>query len=391
MSLADRLTPAPQTEPAGSVEYGPDGGEFRDIRSEERFTDWDHVFERFNLDPDAYEIEGDTVRISHWQQSRRTNDGDRDLVNLYSYRAKFKRKANHLDAITLDDMVARMRGTTLAVPERMDQPVTAFVGMADVQAGKSYGPGRGTPETLARLEKSLAGVVEWIRSRRELGYEIERIILANMGDLTEGVSGSYASQPYSVDLNLRDQLTLGVNLTLEWIRTLAPLVQHFEYAACLCNHGALSRNGGKSNITDESDNAAGLIADTVRKVCDHIPRLSGIEWSIPRAEMITTTRASGVNVALAHGHKITGSERTWLASQSNRLAAQGDRPELWITAHRHSLKVDDFGPHKRIQCTTSDPGSDHYTDTTGDYSTPGVTVTLIGEHLPMKFAELAVL
>ena len=131
---------------------------------------------------------------------------------------------------------------------------------------------------------SLAGVVEWIRSRRELGYEIERIILANMGDLTEGVSGSYASQPYSVDLNLRDQLTLGVNLTLEWIRTLAPLVQHFEYAACLCNHGALSRNGGKSNITDESDNAAGLIADTVRKVCDHIPRLSGIESRLPAIE-----------------------------------------------------------------------------------------------------------
>ena len=61
MSLADRLTPAPQSEPAGSVEYGPDGGEFKDIRSEERFTDWDHVFQRFNLDPDAYEIEGDTV------------------------------------------------------------------------------------------------------------------------------------------------------------------------------------------------------------------------------------------------------------------------------------------------------------------------------------------
>lgn len=391
MGRLEHLAAPTQPERTGRVEYGPDGGEFTDIQTTEPLTDWTHVFERFNLDPGEFAIVGDTVRVSHWQQSARAKDGSRDLIDLYAYRAKFQRRTAYTDETTLTAMVERMRNVTTAPATPMQSPVTAFIGPADCQLGKSYGPGRGTAETIDRLNASKTAILAWLDQRKSIGWNIEKVTVANMGDLTEGVHGSYASQPYTVDLNLRDQLTLGIDVTLDWIKTFAPQAPQFEYAACLCNHGTLSRAGGRDNISDDADNAAGFIGDTARRVCAHIPGLSDTKWSIPRDNMITTTEASGAHLALAHGHKISGSEQTWLATQTNALGHQGYRPDLWVTAHRHSVKVDDYGPYRRIQCSTVDPGSKWFTDSTGVYATPGVVVFLAAKHLPFTFAELAVL
>lgn len=379
-------------EQAGRVEYGPDGGEFIDVKVPEKLTDWDHVFTRFNLDPAEFLIVDDTVRVSHWQQSSRSKDGDRDVVDLYSYRAKFKRREAFTDQPTLDDMVERLRGSEIAgrIP-RSAPGVTLFIGLADWQLGKSFGEGRGTASTIDRINASRANILEWLDGRKQIGYNVEKIILANMGDPTENTQGSYLNQSYTVDLNMRDQLTLAIDTTLEWIRDFAPLTPQLEYASVLCNHGQLSRGSGKSNVTDDADNASGFIGDTLRTVTRQIPGLASMCWSIPRDEMITRVTGSGVNMPLAHGHKISGAEAAWLAKQSNALNHEGWRPNLWVTAHRHSMKVEDFGPYCRIQCTTVDPGSKNFTDATGVYATPGTTVFLAGSHLPRSFSEHAVL
>lgn len=379
------------TEQAGQVELGPDGGEFTDVRSEQPITDWTHVFAQFNLDPDEFTIVDDTVRMSMWQTSRRTDDGDRDVQNLYSYKARFKRRDQYTDADTLARMIDRLQGTASPKATRKAEPVSLFVGLADWQLGKSYGPGQGTAETLDRINASKAAILAYLEDRKRLGYNIEKIVLANMGDPIEGVQASYANQLYSVDLNTRDQLTLAIDTTLEWIRDFAPYAP-IEYAATLCNHGQMSRGtSGKSNATDDADNASGFIGDTIRTVVSHIPGLAGTAFTIPRDNMITTVQASGVNLALAHGHKISGNEQAWLAKQTNALNHQGYRTDLWVTAHRHSASVDDYGPYRRIQCTTVDPGSKWFTDSTGVYATPGTTVFLAGGHLPFKFTDWEVL
>lgn len=377
-------------EPAGKVEVGPEGGEFTDIRTEAPLTDWGHIFEKFQLDPAEFVIIDDTVRMSMWQQSKRTESGDRDVVNLYSYRARFRRRTQYTDQATLEDMVDRLRAVPKPAPSSGAQPVTLFVGLADWQLGKSYGPGRGTDETIARINQSRAAIHQYLEQRRQLGYSIEKIILANMGDPVENVQGSYANQPHMVDLNMRDQLTLAIDTSLEWIRDLAPYAP-IEYAATLCNHGQLTRGTGKTNVTDDADNASGFIADTLRTVTSHIPNLASMTWAIPRDNMITRVTASGVRMPLAHGHKITGPEERWLSNQTNALSHEGWRPDLWVTAHRHHANVTDFGPYHRIQCTTVDPGSKHFSDETGQYATPGTTVFLAGAHLPHRFAEYAVL
>jgi hypothetical protein len=286
--------------------------------------------------------------------------------------------------LDVDRLTDSIRGwAPTATPKPVAHPPAALVvSMADWQLGK--GEGDGTPGTLRRLAASLESIVHYADTLKG----VDHLILANMGDHTENVAGSYASQTHTVDLNMRDQLSLAVETNLAWIKALAPLFPKVTYAAALCNHGQLSRGQGRDNITDDADNATGLIADTLRLICTSHDALKHVDWVIPRDEMITRVTAAGVNMPLSHGHKITGKEEDWLAKQSQYLT-QAHRyiPDLWHTAHKHHAALTDYGPYTRIQATTVDPGSKWHTDATGMYSRPGTTTFLIGAHLPGKWAE----
>lgn len=376
----------------GKCDYGPDGGDFTNVTTNkplETHKDWAGVFEKFNLDPAEFFILDDTVRCSTWQQSARGKGGDRDVVQLYAYKARFARR--QADAVDLGALIGSVRDWQPAPrPSSTNpDPVSLIVGMADFQLGK--GEGSGTAGTLRRLEHSLESIVAHIGRLKAEGVPLEHLVLANMGDHTEGVQGSYASQAHQADLNTRDQIKLALEVNMTWIKTLAPMFARATYTACLCNHGQLARGTGRDNVTDDADNATGLIGDVLRTVCNLHPDLEHIEWVVPRDEMITTFNASGVNIAAAHGHKISGKEEAWLASQSLMLThTRGFTPELWFTAHRHSAAVNDYGPYSRIQATTVDPGSKWYSDQTGMYSRPGVTTFLAGKSIPGKWDRYAI-
>jgi hypothetical protein len=46
------------------------------------------------------------------------------------------------------------------------------------------------------------------------------------------------------------------------------------------------------------------------------------------------------------------------------LREEGREPDIWVTAHKHHLQVQDFGPWYRFQCPSNDGGSKWYTDMT---------------------------
>lgn len=359
------------------------------MQTEAPVTDWTHIFQRFNLDPNIFEVVDDTVRSSTWQQSKALEDGSRDIVNLYSYSARFRRKASsYVDVAKIVEGVRKWKAPT-ATPAIAGKPHSLVVGLADWQLGK--GEGDGTTGTLKRLEASLAGIVNHVHSLRAQGLNLDHLVLANLGDHTENVAGSYASQTHTVDLNMRDQLTLALEVNMQWIKTLVPMFSKATYSACMCNHGQLSRGQGRDNVTDDADNATGLIGDTLRTVCNLHDDLKDIEWVVPRDEMLTLFTASGVRVASAHGHKISGKEEDWLAKQSQYLTREKDFvPDVWLTAHKHHADMKDFGPYTRIQATTSDPGSKYFLDRAGMYSRPGTTTFVVGEHLPGKWDHLRI-
>ena len=50
----------------------------------EPITDWDSILLSFGLDPEHFSILDDKVRMSKWQSSKRLENGDRDVIFLYS-------------------------------------------------------------------------------------------------------------------------------------------------------------------------------------------------------------------------------------------------------------------------------------------------------------------
>ena len=381
---ADQQEPSTTTTAKMDLDTATGEGEFQNVRSETPLTDWAHVFAKFGLDPAEFVIVDDTVRMSVYQQSKRTDDGDRDVVNLYSYRARFQRKAAN-QGVSITEARSILHGwAPVRLKPAEGKPVALVVALADFQLGK--GEGDGTTGTLKRLENALDDTVAQIDSLRAQGINPRTLLLANMGDHTEGTHGSYANQPYTVDMNLRDQLQTALEVNLHWVKTLAPLFENIEYAATLCNHGTLSRAGGRENITDDADNATGLVSDLLAKICGMDDRLGNVSFTVPRDAFITTTTVEGVNLALSHGQKITGTEANWLAAQSQNLTQRRKFvPDVWLTAHKHHAQVTDFGPYTRIQATTVEPGSKYFEDLTGQYSRTGVTTFTVGQHLPGKW------
>jgi hypothetical protein len=150
-------------------------------------------------------------------------------------------------------------------------------------------------------------------------------------------------------------------------------------------------------MTTDSDSADGFLADALMRVLDGSDLID--EWNIPHDQMVMQSEISGVNVAFHHGHKMVGKEIDWLRGQSlKQLKEVGAEPEIWITAHRHHLKMTDYGGVQHFQAPSLDTdgspsgGSKWYSDTTAQWSTsPGTLTMLIGHHDPKKWSDLAVL
>ena len=373
----------------------PDGGELSTgAMPTELGTDWDVVLRGFGLDPDIFEIVDDTVRMSKWQSSKRLENGDRDLIWLYSYKARFKRK--NLTALPdkeIDDIrtyVQKWKSVAkTTAPISSEKGSTLVVCWADQQLGKSAGGG--TDATVERIMDSYQATVQRVKDLRKIGRNIEKIAIVNMGDPVEGCDGNYASQLFTVELTQRQQLLLAIDLWAQGIRQLSPLAEEAEFISVLCNHGEWVRRGGKA-ITSDSDNAGGFLTDAVKRVLDGRPETDKLKWNIPHDEMITTSVLSGIKVAFTHGHKISGKEVEWLRGQSIKiLREEGREPDIWVTAHRHHLQVQDFGPWYRFQCPSNDGGSKWYTDMSGNWSTPGTLTFLVGNHDPKGWSDMAVL
>ena len=392
MSLGDHLPEQPG--PAEQCEWDSEGGEFTNVTSSEPITDWTHVFEKFNLDPGRFEIISDTVRCSTWQQSKRLASGERDVVNLYSYRAQFRKRASaHISDDEIRERSERL--TTMTAPEKFTrsggQEVAAVVNLADIQGGKREGGG--VAATAQRLADGLENVSAWI-DRCRVHYNVSEVVLVNNGDPVEGCDGNYDTQLFTVELNLRQQMNFILDVWTAYARNLFPRFERAQFVSVLCNHGELGRYGGRKNRTDDADNLGGFLAESLRRVLDGAGGFDHVKWTIPEDEMNVYTTAAGVPMAFNHGHKIPGNDASgfekWLNGQ-----VRGDRSawdaRIWQTAHRHHFQAWDLGSCSVFQAPSLDGGSKWLRDSTGRFSNSGIICYLVGEHSRLGWSDLAFL
>jgi hypothetical protein len=113
-------------------------------------TDWDSILLSFGLDPAIFEICDDKVRMSKWQSSKRLENGDRDVIFLYSYKATFTRrktpKVTDSDVNEIRKSIRKFK--TNVVKTSLEAPSTFVVLWSDWQLGKSSTGVKGTTKRI---------------------------------------------------------------------------------------------------------------------------------------------------------------------------------------------------------------------------------------------------
>lgn len=378
------------------ADVGAEGGEFSDVTSEAPITDWGPIFQQFDLDPEVFEIVDDTVRYSMWQQSRRLENGDRDTVELYSYRARFRRKTGPtLTEVELEAFIERAR--MWRIPSRpvtsTGKPVAAILNLADMQLFKPEGGGLSA--TLDRLQAALSTFRRHVDEVRARGLNLNELVIVNNGDPFEGIAGNYANQNHTVEGGLRAQMNGVLDVWLMFARELYPLFEKRQFVSVLCNHTQFGRQGGaKDSITGDEDSGSAFLAEALRRILHATPEFEDVAFTIPHDQMNVYTEAAGIKLGFNHGHKIPKSDasgfETWLNGQV-RANQRAYDVRLWVTAHRHNLQMFDIGSTSVLQCPSCDGGSKWLTDRTGKHANAGVVSILVGEHHRLGWSDLTFL
>lgn len=385
-----------------------DGGKHGDLEvtlSEPIVNDnWDHVFEHFNLDPKVFYIVGDSVsmKMSKWEQSRRTDDGDRDMVQLsaYSYSALFRRRSD--EAIRpevfeqwrmqiLDRPFEPVLHTSLAIPRG-----TYLMNIADPQLGK-----KGTAEAVENWQRGVRCHKAEVQRLTALGMPVEAVHVSWLGDETEGVANNYGNQPHTIELNQTQQLELDFDLRMWTLREILELGLPVKASSVISNHGEWTRNGSKDVVTTKNDNASTHIARQVQKAFATLEPfgIPHIEWTIGEDHPGIVVDLSGVQTYFSHGYIEKGRGpsteiRTKAAIERQIL---GDTPRfgpvpLWMMAHYHHFYAQEFEGRTLfgMPALEAERSSEYMLHQYGVWSPSGMFGCVVGDHLSRGWSNVNV-
>lgn len=342
--------------PTGTIELGPDGGEFKNATVQGRLDgDWSRVFDLFGLDPNEFEVIDDTVRMSTWQQSKRTETGDRDVAQLYSYSARFRRVTREMVS---EETRKSWRKALLKsrFPGNRDYGASAGHGsgtyvalVADPQLGK-----KGTAEAIENWRRGLSAHVE---QARRLG--VESFHLAFMGDEVEGFANNYANQAATIELNHSQQLETAFDMVVWSVKEALTLGVPVSVSSVISNHGEWTRNGSKDPVTSKGDNSSTHLARMAQKLFNELEEhgVPHIEWYIGDGRPAVTITLSGVKCYFTHGYVEKGRGASTELRMKGAIERQilgntadlGD-VKLYMSAHYHHAYYQEFEGRTLFGC-----------------------------------------
>lgn len=322
--------------------------------------DWAHVFERFGLSADHFELVGDSVRMSSWDSSKRTDDGDRDIVQLYSFRATFKRKA-FTDDRDISSIIAKVEAMDFTTPTP-ERPEAFIHAVGDLQLGKVDGDG--TEGIVARFYASVAAAAERIKSAG--GYK--HIHAAWLGDCIEGFVSQGGKNAWRTTLTLTEQIDLLENLMLHQIKTFAPLCERLTVVSVPGNHD----EAGRQFSTRADDSHAVQALRSVTKALRMSPKFAHVQTFLPeKDEMTVTVEVAGSLIAHAHGHSWSrGKHWEWWQGQTFGGHEAGEA-RILLCGHEHHHTVDTRSKRTFVRVPTFESESTWWRHKTGQVGDPG--------------------
>lgn len=354
-------------------------------------SEWDDILRSRGLDPDIYEIVGDTIRWCSWDGWTKTADGTTEPALCYSYKAEIRRKNQTNPTAIPEDLYKEARKTKPS-KKRKDGDSTLIVALSDWQVGNRDGGG------VERQAQAIADLVESVPQRladlRAMGHTVGEVAILGLGDLVEGTCGHYPAQQFRIELDRRDQLKLVRRGIRDIIMATAPHVARMTVAAIPGNHGE-NRQNGKS-ITSVHDNDDVAVFEQIAEILSVNPNAYGhVGFRLSRDEIALALNLSGQITGITHGHvaksagTATNTMWKWWEGQAHGRSYQSIADaDILITGHYHHLNIREQQTRTLIICPSLTPVGDYWTDMTGNQTRSG-TLTLLTH--PTGWGELTLL
>ena len=355
-------------------------------------TDWDDILTARGLNPDTYEIVGDTLKWCSWDGWTKTADGQTEPTICYSYKAQIRHKTRHEKQIIPEDLY---KDALKAKKHKKPAPTgeaTLVVALSDWQVGNRDGGG------VQQQAEAIADLVEAVPQRladlRRQGHKIGQVAILGLGDLGEGTCGHYAAQQFRIELDRRDQLKLVRRGIRDIIMATAPHTPKMVVAAVPGNHGE-NRQNGKA-ITSVHDNDDVAVFEQIAEILSINPNAYGhVGFRLTRDEIALAINLSGQIVALTHGHVAKGTGNAaqtmwkWWTEHAHGRTYKGlADADILITGHYHHLNIKEQQTRTLLICPSLTPVGEYWTDIHGTTSRTG-TLTLLTH--PDGWGELTII
>lgn len=306
-------------------------------------TQWDDLLRARGLDPDRYEVVGDTLRWCSWDGWKRDAQGEQAVSTIqYSFKAEIRLR-NRADGVVPDECYQAARKAKKHKKSPPGGDATFVVALSDWQIGNGdFGGVEAQAEAAAAL---VDAIPQRLADLRRSGHQIGQVCIAGLGDLVENCSGFYAAQQFRTHLDRRDQVKFVRRAVRDIFMAVAPHADRVIGVAVPGNHGQNRQNGKAFTTIHDNDDVAAF--EQVAEILSVNPEVYGhIGWRLTRDEIAVCLDLSGQHVAFTHGHvaspKKNAAETLWgwweQQTMGRRYSSVADA-NLLLAGHFHHLNV----------------------------------------------------
>lgn len=331
--------------------------------------DWTDLLRQRGLDPDLYEIVGDTIRWTSFDGWRRDAQGEQAYSTIcYSYKADIRLKGKRVEDLT--EIYQSVKKSKKPSKQPPTGGSTFVVALSDWQIGNRDGGGvEKQVEAIAALPDTIS---DRVKSLRKSGVDIGHIVIAGLGDLGEGTCGHYPAQQFRIELDRREQLKIVRRGIRDIVMAIAPLSEKVTVTAVGGNHGENRGLAGKA-FTTTGDNDDVAVFEQIAEAFQLNPDAFGhVGWRLPLERLTTSMNIEGHIVAFTHGHLSKPGPNAaqaiwnWWKDQSHGRAHKGVADaDILITGHYHHFNVKEQEGRAVFICPSLTQVGEYFSDAYG--------------------------
>ena len=344
--------------------------------------DWSDLLASRGLDPEMYEVVGDTIRWTSYDGWKKDENGETYSTICYSYKANIRLKTSNRPDV--EELYRDVRKAKKGPKKASEGDSTFVVALSDWQTGNR--DGGGVEKQVQKIAELCESVPQRLADLRRAGNKIDHVVIAGLGDLVEGTCGHYPAQQFRVELDRRDQVKLVRRAIRDIIMSVAPHASKVTVTAVGGNHGENRGLNGKA-FTTTGDNDDVAIFEQIAEIFQTNPNAYGhVGFKLPLQRLSISINLHNQIVAFTHGHlaKANGNAAqsiwNWWEKQTMGRSHEGVADaNILITGHFHHLNIKEQQGRTVIIAPSITPVGEYYQDLYGVSTKAGTLTLLINE------------